>query len=144
DGANNRSPTLTADQLCLMIESDQSGLSDVAEFRRASVNAPGGPPIYSQGSDFEDQPCLSADGLQLIFNSTGLKGNGYVGGHDLYLRRRATRDGPWGPPEHLGPRINNTFDEAGASLSANGLLLAFHSDRPGGQGSNDIWISRRA
>ena len=101
DGGLTRSPTLTADQLCLIVDQDPKGQSDLVEFRRATVGDRWGPPIYLVGGNHEERPCLSADGLQLIYNSTYPQGAKPVGGFDLYLRRRPTRDAPWGPPELL-------------------------------------------
>jgi hypothetical protein len=142
DGGSTRSPTLTADQLCLIVDRPPGNQSDLVEFHRASIDAPWGPPIYSAGTYHEEFPSLSAEGLQLLFNSTSSQGLNSVGGHDLYLLKRPTRDAPWGPVESLGT-LNTPYDEGGASLSPNGLLLAFHSNRPGGMGGDDVWIARR-
>ena len=49
----------------------------------------------------------------------------------------------WSPAVNLGPVINTAFAEAGAAESKNGLSLYFHSERPGGSGSTDIWVSQR-
>src|SRR5262245_35741266 len=50
----------------------------------------------------------------------------------------------WSAPVNLGPTINSPFTEAGPAISKNGLSLYFYSNRPGGFGSNDIWVSQRA
>src|SRR5256885_6116252 len=44
----------------------------------------------------------------------------------------------------LGPTINTGFNEQGPNLSKDGLTLYFGSDRPGGVGSFDLWVARRA
>jgi Tol biopolymer transport system component len=49
----------------------------------------------------------------------------------------------WSTPVNLGPTINTTSAEAGPALSKNGLSLYFYSDRPGGFGVSDIWVSQR-
>jgi hypothetical protein len=51
---------------------------------------------------------------------------------------------PWSTPVNLGPTINSPFGESGPALSKDGLSLYFNSDRPGGFGDQDIWISQRA
>jgi len=51
---------------------------------------------------------------------------------------------PWSEPENLGSTINTTFNEQGPTLSNDELSLYFGSDRPGGLGGFDIWVSRRA
>ena len=50
----------------------------------------------------------------------------------------------WSAPVNLGPVVNSTFAEGGPAISKNGLSLYFHSERPGGYGSTDIWVSQRA
>jgi hypothetical protein len=44
----------------------------------------------------------------------------------------------------VGPAINTAAGEAGPALSDDGLSLYFDSDRGGGVGSRDIWVSHRA
>jgi len=50
----------------------------------------------------------------------------------------------WEPPVNLGPVVNSTFGELGPAISPDGLALYFYSNRPGGSGGNDIWVTRRA
>ena len=50
----------------------------------------------------------------------------------------------WSEPENLGSIINTTFNEQGPTLSNDELSLYFGSDRPGGIGGFDIWVSHRA
>ena len=45
--------------------------------------------------------------------------------------------------ENLGPLVNSDHREGGPSLSADGLTLIFQSNRPGGQGDNDLWYCTR-
>jgi hypothetical protein len=49
----------------------------------------------------------------------------------------------WSEPVNLGKPVNTEFREINPSLSADGLSLYFVSNRPGGFGGNDIWVSRR-
>jgi len=50
----------------------------------------------------------------------------------------------WSEPVHLDAPVNSAFRELGARLSPDELSLYFGSDRPGGLGAFDIWVSRRA
>jgi hypothetical protein len=50
----------------------------------------------------------------------------------------------WSEPANLGSIINTTFNEQGPTLSNDELSLYFGSDRPGGIGGFDIWVSQRA
>jgi WD40-like Beta Propeller Repeat len=49
----------------------------------------------------------------------------------------------WSTPVNLGPTINTTSSETGPALSKDGLSLYFESNRPGGSGGGDIWVSQR-
>ena len=62
-----------------------------------------------------------------------------VGGLDIY---RARRDGDhYMKPENLGPEINSTHGEYDVYVSPDERLIVFGSDRPGGLGGNDLYIS---
>ncbi|HVH68783.1 MAG TPA: hypothetical protein VM716_13020 [Gemmatimonadales bacterium] len=88
----------------------------------------------------DNAPALSPDGLSLYFASNRPGG---VGNADLWVSHRASPDSPWEIPVNLGPGINSPGIESGPCLSPDGRLLFFQSDRPGGQGSNDVYVSRR-
>lgn len=49
----------------------------------------------------------------------------------------------WSEPVNFGPRVNSAFAEQSPILSNDGLSLYFASNRPGGFGANDIWVSQR-
>ena len=90
---------------------------------------------------FNDQhPALSKDGLSLYFTSNRPGGQG---ADDLWVSQRASVDDPWGPPQNLGPTINTGAVEFSPAFSRDGHWLFFHSDRPGGFGGLDIWVSYR-
>jgi serine/threonine protein kinase/Tol biopolymer transport system component len=88
----------------------------------------------------ESVPSISPDGLSLLFVSDRPGGCGAL---DLWVTRRATTSDPWNAPVNLGPPVNSPYDDGVASLSADGLSLFFVSERPGGLGSGDIWVSKR-
>ncbi len=67
----------------------------------------------------------------------------------LLASRHAADDPPqfsdWSTPVNLGPPINTTHVESGASISQDGRSLYFHClDCPGNVGGADIWVSQRA
>jgi hypothetical protein len=49
----------------------------------------------------------------------------------------------WSSPVSLGAVVNSPFNELSAEISSDGLALYFGSNRPGGLGANDIWVSTR-
>jgi len=50
----------------------------------------------------------------------------------------------WSKPVNLGPVINSTSNESGPTLSKNGLSLYFSSNKPGGLGQGDLYVSQRS
>lgn len=93
-------------------------------------------------SAFEEfLPELSKNGRSLYFASNR---PGPFGGEDLWVSRRGGPAEPWGPAENLGTIINGSFNERSPALSRDGHLLFFASNRPGGNGGFDIWVSWRS
>jgi serine/threonine protein kinase len=135
-------PTLTADQLDMIVEAGVESGSHLREFRRNSVDAPWGEGKQLLEGEHEDFPFLSRDGLTLIY-STKFPLAGHQGNFDLYERRRANRNAPWGPSRNLGPTINSPQDDTYGSLSPDGLSLAYSSERST-SGHTKIWTARRA
>lgn len=56
----------------------------------------------------------------------------------------AGRFGDWSAPANLGEAVNSVFEEFLPELSKNGRSLYFASNRPGPNGGEDLWVSRRA
>jgi hypothetical protein len=48
----------------------------------------------------------------------------------------------WSEPVNIGPGINTEFEEGSPALSADGRVLYFQTNRPGG-GNCDIWLAER-
>jgi hypothetical protein len=92
-------------------------------------------------SAFNDQhPAVSPDDLALYFVSDRPGG---PGGTDIWVTRRNSVDDPWGTPVTLPSSINTAAAEFAPAFGAGGHLLLFGSERPGGCGSRDIWVSFR-
>ena len=93
-----------------------------------------GPTVNSAGND--SRPSLSVDGLMLFFDSYQPGGYGHC---DIWMMRRTALDAPWGKPVNLGPAINTPAAEYYPHLSADGSILYYETDRPGGYGELDLW-----
>jgi hypothetical protein len=86
-----------------------------------------------EGKDVS-QPAISSDGARMVYASMGPEGDS-----DLFLR---LWDGSsWGEARPMRA-LNSKFQETAPALSGDGKLLFFSSDRPGGRGGVDIWVSR--
>lgn len=110
----------------------------ISQFDDWSLPVNIGPPINTALA--ETAPCISRNGLSLYFVRTAAAGG--FGGMDIWVSHRAGIDDDWGPPQNLGPMINTPFNDFGPSLSPDGHMLYFASNRPG-FGGNDLYISRR-
>lgn len=91
-------------------------------------------------SKFNEGTCtISADGRTLIFTSCiGRRGYGNC---DLFYSIKV--GGEWSIPINIGPEINSSAWESQPSLSADGRLLYFISDRRDGIGGRDIYFSHK-
>ena len=97
-----------------------------------------GPTINTSANDLT--PRMPADGLSLYFASSRAGGSG---GYDVWVMTRSKISDPWGAPVNLGPTVNTLSDDYSLSISADSLSLYFVSNRPGGSGGYDIWITTR-
>ncbi|AHM58595.1 ompa/motb domain protein [Flammeovirgaceae bacterium 311] len=82
---------------------------------------------------------ISHDGHYMLIS---MESYSTYGLEDLYVSVRQS-DGSWGEPLNLGPEINTSMQEMSAFLAPDGRTLYFTSNRPGGKGSMDIWVSTR-
>ena len=93
--------------------------------------------VNTQGN--EGAETISADGKTLVF--TGCDRPFGLGSCDLYISEFT--DGKWSSPKNMGANINSKSWDSQPSLSADGRTIYFSSNRPGGLGNNDIWISQK-
>jgi flagellar motor protein MotB len=88
-------------------------------------------------SQNEGAQTLSSDGRYMYFTACD-KPDGQ-GKCDIYF---SSFDGKnWTLPMNIGPPVNTRAWESQPSVSANGRMLFFTSNRPGGLGGMDLWYS---
>jgi len=88
----------------------------------------------------EGAETISQDGEWLIF--TGCNYPEGMGSCDLYISYKS-KSGSWTEPENLGAVINTDLWESTPTLSPDKKDLYFSSNRTGGFGGKDIWISHK-
>lgn len=94
-----------------------------------------GPPINT--IENEGAFSISSDGNYIFFTSCNR--NGGKGQCDIWLTSK--KNNRWDEPKNLQSPINTKYWESQPSISSDGRMLYFSSDRPGGYGGTDIWVS---
>ncbi len=97
-----------------------------------------GPNINSEYR--EGSLSVSLDGKDLYFTSCN-RPDGY-GGCDIYIST-LINETTWSKSINIGSKINSKYWDSQPSVSADGKLLFFSSNRHGGYGGSDIWASRK-
>jgi hypothetical protein len=70
---------------------------------------------------------------------------GGEGGIDIWVSTRASADDPWGAPVNVGPPVNSAANDFCPTISRDGHLFYFVSNRPGSCGgapNDDIYTTR--
>jgi len=101
------------------------------------------PTLISELSTAADEraPSIRYDGREIAFVSNRPGG---LGNSDIWVSTRSGDGRPWSSPVNLGVAVNSAFNDTGPSLSDDGELLFFDSNRAGGSGGQDLWVARRA
>jgi Tol biopolymer transport system component len=149
--ANDFTPTF--------FEDDANG-ETVLYFSSNRPGGVGGVDIYSSSSDPEDsfgpaflvpelstpsddqRPNVRKDGLEMFIDSNR---PGSLGSTDLWVSTRENTWDPWTPAVNLGPLVdvNTPSMEGRPALSFDGMTLYFMSNRTGGVGGIDLYVTSR-
>jgi Tol biopolymer transport system component len=90
-------------------------------------------------SAVDRDPFLSSDGLTIYFST---ERNAVTSG-DVYTATRTSLTAPFGAPQQ-NPDISSVAYESRFSMTSSELIAVVASNRLGGEGDNDLWISTRA
>jgi len=143
---NDGTPFISEDGLELyfssLFRSGGYGGNDIWVSTRESIEDEWGVPtnlgeVINTG-DEELFPILSTDGLSLFFSS-GLLGSarpGGLGGSDIWMARRESRDSEWTEPVNLGAPVNSSISEWAPSITADGSTMYFSA---GGFGAGNLY-----
>lgn len=138
-------PVLTVDESKIIFtKRDNSGPgADEDIYISTKINGdwiPSQPISNAINTPYNEGACsISADGRMLIF--TACEGRKSFGSCDLYVSYR--NGNSWSSPENMGDSINSRYWDSQPALSADGRTLYFSSNRPGGVGKRDLWVSTK-
>lgn len=136
-GSINDNPAVSSDGNTLVF-TERRGLSDVIMFSKKKGGSWQQPRQFLPSTDPGDDcsSCsLNNDGsVMFIYKTDNYDGNIYTSEYT---------DGNWTPIRKLNENINTRFYESHASVSSDGKKLYFTSNRPGGFGGLDIYVSER-
>jgi Tol biopolymer transport system component len=80
--------------------------------------------------------CISSDGNQFYFSRQMRET------YDIYVSNLSKKN-KWTVPQKLGQDINTKYNELYAFITSDGNTMLFASDKPGGYGGYDIYMSEK-
>lgn len=90
--------------------------------------------------ELDARPMPRFDGLELFLGSARV---GTVGGLDLWVATRNTTGEAWSVPVNLGTVVNTASGDQQPYISSDRQILFFASDRAGGFGGLDLYMTAR-
>jgi len=136
-GSMNENPAVSSDGNSI-VYTERRGMVNALLYSRKERGA-WQPPIDITAMINAGEDCsscsLNKDGTELFL----YKNDGYDG--NIYSSNLV--DGTWTPIKKLNKNINTKFYESHASVSSDGKKLYFTSNRDGGAGSLDIYVSEK-
>jgi hypothetical protein len=119
------------------------GGADIYESRMGIGDAFGPANVVAElSSTVTDYVAVRRDGLEVIISSPRPGGN-YAGTHDLWTATRESTEEPWLEPVVI-PILNSSSNEgARMGFSFDGRWFYFRSNRPGGYGDYDLYVTTR-
>jgi len=119
---------------------------DIYASTRAGDESEFGPAVLVpelSGPGRDTRTAIRRDGLE-IFLSSDVSGRvGGIGSQDIWVSTRATTLDPWSTPVNLGPTVNSTAFDGAPAVSFDGTTLYFFSERAGGFGKRDLYVTTR-
>ncbi len=136
-------PSTTADQRSLIFTARQGSLPDhdeniyISQRKGEEWQSPVSISDAINTPANEGAATISGDGKTLVFTSCSRPDS--FGDCDLYISYKTGND--WSQPRNMGTSVNSKSWDSQPSLSADGRTLYFSSQRGGGIGREDIWVT---
>jgi hypothetical protein len=92
-------------------------------------------------ADMDQTPAPASSGLSLYFTSSRTAGG--QGGNDIWVSQRTTLSSAWGAAQNLGAILNTISNDTVTNISPDGREMFFTSNRAGGSGGPDLYVSTR-
>ncbi len=105
---------------------------------RVENTPPGADPSFN-GPFLDGCPFISRDGKTFYMASNRPGG---LGGIDIWVSTRKHVDDPWGAPVNVGAPVNSAANDFCPTIARNGRTFYFVSNRAGGCGGDDIYVTR--
>ncbi len=121
--------------------SGRDGYGELNIYHTRFVNDRWTKPVHINeiNSHFNDRmPAISSDGRTMYFSSD--RPGGY-GGFDLWVSQR-DESGRWSKPINAGEQINSPYNENAPVFAPGDDMLFFSSNKPGGFGYFDLYVTR--
>ena len=103
------------------------------------VEEAGGADPAFNGAGLDGCPYISRDGNTFYMASNRPGG---LGGLDIWVSTREREGDPWGAPVNVGAPVNSASNDFCPTISRNGHRFYFVSNRPGGCGGADIYVTQ--
>ena len=134
-------PTPTNHGRVLIFSSAESGEQQLYMMERTSSGWGSASKLRGDVNDGEQvgAAALTPDGQTMVFSAFKHDVQG-IGRTDLYMAKR--KDGKWVDVSNLGGTVNSPAYDAQPALTADGRTLYFASDRSGGKGGTDIYVTQ--
>jgi len=89
----------------------------------------------------DGRAAIRLDGLEVFLHSDRPGGIGQF--NNIWTSTRESAQDAWSRPVNLGPTVNSEYVQGEPALSPDGTELYFNSNRPGGFGNRDLYVTRR-
>jgi len=127
-------PSISENGAYISFDSDGSGV-DIFLYNVATDQLETLPTGTNSSAD-ELASAISHDGKLIAFQSNRNEPHMGKFNQDIFLYDRT------GAVQLFQQGLNTAFNEIGPQFNGNGSLLVFHSNRPGGEGSTDVYVYR--